>query len=422
MTATAEKKCCLSDIFKPAAARSETGPLAPAAVPSFAVEAGPFSLRFGARIDELGADWDFGGAASNLLLDRRYLRVLEQAPPAGIDFGYLLYYREGRPMGKAILQYIDFDAATHLKAQREVDDREGMEARVKRALARRLKYRVLVCGNLLFTGEHAYSFDQRFIKEPEALTLLRKSLDWLAARDPVDAVLIKDILASQGRRVPAQFEASDYHRIAFQPNMVLDLRSEWRSLSDYLDSMTSKYRVRARRAFKKGKTLVRRDLSATEVAGLESQLFRLYRAVADEADFNLFHLHRRYFSYLKAQLPEHCRIRAYFQEEQLVGFYSTLQNGAVREAHFLGFDPQVNRDVQLYLNMLYDIIGEGLEAGDSAIVFARTAMEIKSSVGARAVDMDLLLRANNSWFNKLLPTLIHLLEPKVNWTPRHPFK
>ena len=106
----------------------------------------------------------------------------------------------------------------------------------------------------------------------------------------------------------------------------------------------------------------------------------------------------------------------------MLGLCTTLRNGRELEAHFLGFDPAANRRYQLYLNMLYDMIGEGIEAGAKLLVFARTAMEIKSSVGARAVDMDLLLRANHSWFNKVVPSLIRLLEPKVEWTPRNPFR
>ena len=158
------------------------------------------------------------------------------------------------------------------------------------------------------------------------------------------------------------------------------------------------------------------------MSALEPRLYALYRAIAERADFNMLTLHPQYFSTLKCALPAQFQVTAYFRQERVVGFYSTLRNGARLEAHFLGFDPAVNRRHQLYLKMLYDMIGEAIEAGAASIAFARTALEIKSSVGARPVDMELLLRANHPWFNKLVPSLIRLLEPRGAWTPRHPFK
>lgn len=67
---------------------------------------------------------------------------------------------------------------------------------------------------------------------------------------------------------------------SFQPNMVLPIQPSWRRFEDYLEAMSSKYRVRARRAVKKMDGLTRRELSETMVELEEKAMYALYREVA----------------------------------------------------------------------------------------------------------------------------------------------
>jgi hypothetical protein len=51
------------------------------------------------------------------------------------------------------------------------------------------------------------------------------------------------------------------------------------------------------------------------------------------------------------------------------------------DTYFLGYDDSIQREKMLYLNMLYDMIAYSINKGFKEIIFARTALEIKSSVG-----------------------------------------
>ena len=115
-------------------------------------------------------------------------------------------------------------------------------------------------------------------------------------------------------------------------------------------------------------------------------------------------------------------VTGYFEDGELTGFYTTVQNGTELEAHFLGMDLEKNRSQQLYLNMLFDIIREGIAMGAPKIVFARTAMEIKSSVGAKAIEMSSFIRHRNGFSNRFISQLMGFLSPSESWQPRHPFK
>ena len=112
----------------------------------------------------------------------------------------------------------------------------------------------------------------------------------------------------------------------------------------------------------------------------------------------------------------------YYLDDKLIGYFTTFLNGQELEAHFLGLEPKYNHEFQLYLNMLYDIIQIGIDSEAKLIVFARTAMAIKSSVGAVAHEMYCYMRHRSSFPNKFIKPLLKYLRPEADWEPRHPFK
>ena len=92
------------------------------------------------------------------------------------------------------------------------------------------------------------------------------------------------------------------------------------------------------------------------------------------------------------------------------------------ETYFLGYDDAIQRDKMLYLNMLYDMIGYSIKKQFKQIVFARTALEIKSSVGAKPVEMTAFMKHENPFINKFMKYFINYFEPKTSWHERNPFK
>lgn len=105
----------------------------------------------------------------------------------------------------------------------------------------------------------------------------------------------------------------------------------------------------------------------------------------------------------------------------MVGFYTLLLNNSTLETYFLGYDSEHQYKNQLYLNMLYDMAKYGIENKFSTIVYARTAMEIKSSVGAKPKPMVMYLKHTNGLINIMLKQVFRLMNPKQNWKERHPF-
>ena len=388
------------------------------------------SYRFAAfpTIDAAGEDWDRVAPPDNIFLQRTYLRILEYNPPLDMRFAYLVYYKNDEPIGLSYCQIKEFRAGNNLPTERENPNNPcfftGVAKSFTKWVASKISADILINGNLLLSGEHGIHFIPGKISEQlkarlleESWASLTKSKGKEGAKMPV--TLVKD-MAEKNRTVGQRLKDLRFVEFEIQPCMVFDSRYE--SFDDYLQSMTTKYRTRAKRAFKKGRELEKRELSLVEIQQYLDRIYSLYCDIARNADFNMVDLNIDYLPALKRDLGDRFQMFGYFKDGELLAFYTTIRNDEELEAHFLGYDKEYNHDMQLYLNILYDIIRIGIELKLPKIVFARTALEIKSSVGAVPARLFCYLRHHNSITNKFTRSVLDYMKPDHEWKPRHPFK
>lgn len=285
----------------------------------------------------------------------------------------------------------------------------------KRVLGR-FPSKTLVLGQLLSSGDYACD-GLAVVPAAELAALLGAVAECLGDhRGGYRATVIKD-LAQTGQILDTELRHRDYHPVPTEPVMILPI-GHYTSLGDYLGQLTSKYRVRYRRARGKLAGVSRRPLSAPEVKERLVDLYDLYLETSSGADFNLTPLVPRYFLWL----AETADIIAYFtQDEELVGFTTGIVNGPVYQAHFLGLREQFKVTHHLYHNMLFDLLEAGIASGSTSIDFGRTATEIKSSLGAMPRQYATLLKLSSPWLNWLVPRFASaIFEPSI-YQLRNPF-
>jgi hypothetical protein len=159
-----------------------------------------------------------------------------------------------------------------------------------------------------------------------------------------------------------------------------------------------------------------------DIIAHEEAINNLYHHVAKNAPFNTFFLPKNHFQTLKRLLKDNFLFYGYFLDGQLIGFNTLIKNGDVMDTYFLGYDESIQREKMLYLNMLYDMIAYSINKGFKEVVFARTALEIKSSVGAKPQEMFGFIGHSNPVINTKMDKLFCYLEPKTNWQERNPFR
>ena len=344
--------------------------------------------------------------------------------PQGVSTSVLLL--EHAPTDRRLLltvQYFYFNAAGQVRDEAK-GETSGFDLR--RRLLAPFSFRVAAVGQFVTSGPFA-TLGLEELADAEATELLPAVGDFLMGREHACvAYLLKDLYAAD-HPVTRGLEKRRHYSLPDDPIMQLTISPEWRTMEDYLEALTSKYRVRYRRARGKLAGLTRRRLTSAEVRERAPELFDLYRGLSATAGFNVVKLKPGYFSWLAGLTDATGRpsvvFHGYFTAPgELVGFTTAIANGPVRHAHFLGLRSAYKRSHHLYHNMLFDLLADALAAGASTLDYGRTALEIKSSVGARPVDSTVLLHSRYATLNFLIPYFTPAVYTAEAWSARNPFR
>lgn len=371
------------------------------------------------RIQDLPSNWD-DFATHTIFLSTNYLKVLEESAPENMNCFYIGIYNAENLVGIAIAQYLDGSAMQSF----------GNRDRCIKTASRNFTFknfasRNLFIGNNMLTGQNAFSFSPTISPENGLLELKKASYS------------LEKQLQKQGRKAHltsfkdftkqelSLFEAADFssfYQFQIQPNMIFEIKDNWHSMDDYVFDLNKKYRDQYKRARKKAVDVEKRKLSLEEIIASESFIYELYLHVAESAPFNTFLLRKNHFSSLKRHLDHDFLFYGYFLNGVLIGFNTLIKNGDTMDTYFLGYDDKIQREKMLYLNMLYDMIGYSIKKKFKTIIFGRTALEIKSSVGAIPEDTFGYIKHSNPLVQWQMPRIFNSLQPTLSWQPRNPFK
>jgi predicted N-acyltransferase len=375
------------------------------------------------------ADWNHVVTPDHVWLRPEYLEGLEAAQPPGMSFRYAMVYAGRRPVAAAALQLFDVSLEdVGARQGRKPDDslRGRMEALARRvgdAMGPAAGARLLVAGNAWASGEHAIAIAAD-VAPAEVMHALADATYRIRRAEKlhgtVASVLVKDFYAPRQSEA-AELERFGYHRFEVDPNMIVAIDPAWETFDGYLKAMTSKYRKRAKDARKQGASVQRRRLGPDEVAARSEELYALYLAVHERAFFRIADPGPGYLPHLAERLHDRAHVDVYEVDGSCIGFRFALAAGPDLEAHMVGLDYAVNERFALYQNMLYDFVEAAIEAKCRRIVMGRTALEMKSAIGAHAAPMACWMRHSNPVGNRLIAPLVAQLEPS-QWTQRSPFK
>ncbi len=361
----------------------------------------------------------------DIFLQTLYLDAASKALPKTISMCYVGVFKNHQLVGVAVIQHVQL----YLKDMFRHDDATCIKEVVQNALSKVLKGHILVVGNLTHTGQHGICFNTQIISKGEFFAVIFDALKYLKIRikkkhqKTIRLILFKDYFedgAIHSQKV--LFDVNKFHKLNVQPNMIMSIQNTWLNTQDYLDALKTKYRTRYKRARKKRNGIVTKELDLNALNESSKTVYNLYKHVSNNAAFNTFILPENHFLSLKEYLQDNFKVFGYYLENELIGFYSLILNNDSLETYFLGYDAEHQHSNQLYLNMLYDMAVYAIENNFKNVVYARTAMEIKSSVGAKPEAMFMYLKYTNPVVNALLKPIFRLMNPSQNWEERHPFK
>jgi hypothetical protein len=365
-------------------------------------------------------DWTQIVGTQNIYLSLPYLASLEKSMKEQVDFRYIIFYSpSAKPVAIASVQILDFNNEAFKKHEAfcKVADK------IKTRLLQSLDMKMMVCGNVFSCGENGFAYSSDVSAEA-AFNNLSNGLYQLRQMEkgdkPVSVVLLKEFEPSSYRNSDV-LKSAGFKDFKVDVNMVLQINSDWRSMEDYLHSMTTKFRTKAKGVFKKSKDLIVKDLSANEIESYTNEIAQLYQSVVERAEFKFGILNVSAFVEMKKNLENNFLFKAYFLDKEMVGFSSAYISDESFDANYVGLNYQLNVEYAIYQRMLYDFVQESIARQVKELHLGRTAEEIKSCLGAEPMDMKLYLRHRNSISNKLLAPIIATITPS-EFELRYPFK
>jgi predicted N-acyltransferase len=378
-----------------------------------------YSFKIYSSTAQLPEKWD-DLAVSTIFLSKKYLQVLEKSSPENMICNFIGIFDNEILVGIALSQFLDLIA---LESFGERD--KCIKTAVRNIIFRNFASHVLVIGNNMLTGQNSFALSNA-VDNKGAMQALHAATSELKKIFKSKGIKIhittyKDFDKKEIKNFDIPEFQNDY-QYSTQPNMVFSINEKWQSEQDYIESLSKKYRDQYKRARKKAALIEKRKLHLEDIIALEDTIYDLYFHVAKNAPFNTFFLPKNHFRAFKEIFKDKFLFYGYFINEKLIGFNTLIKNGEVMDTYFLGYDESIQREKMLYLNMLYDMIAYSINKNFKEIIFARTALEIKSSVGAKPVKMFGLMDHSSKIVNLYLPRIFKYLEPETVWQERNPFK
>jgi predicted N-acyltransferase len=371
------------------------------------------------KVSELPEDWN-SLAVNNIFLSREYLEILEKSAPQNMICHYIGLFQNEKLVGITLSQFLDLN-----KLESFGDRDKCIKTSVRNFVFKNLCSHVLFIGNNMLSGQNAFSFSEE-INTKELLEVIGEACEALKIifkknGNKIHITTFKDFDSTEiASFKKAGFE--EHYQFSTQPNMIFEIPENWKSEQNYIEALSKKYRDQYKRSRKRAEGIEKRKFHLQDIIKYEETIYELYFHVAQNAPFNTFYLAKNHFRVFKELLKDKFLFYGYFVDDKLIGFNTLIKNGEVMDTYFLGYDDTLQKEKMLYLNMLYDMIAYSINKGFKKIIFARTALEIKSSVGAKPYEMYGLMQHCNTIVSKNMERIFDYLEPKTEWNERNPYK
>jgi len=382
------------------------------------------ALFFSSINDVSKAIWKELECNDNLYFHPQYLSALEKNNPQ-ITFSYItLLDNNKKPIAFASIQIIKLPiAALNSSLNNRLNDLKYL-GKSFRIFPKLKPIQLLVCGNTFVSGEHGIFIKQGQDKQT-VIKRLAKTITQMVNSNQIlkkntSVFLLKDFIKESLKATDGLHDLN-YYSFNVEPNMMLSISENWHTFDDYLNAMKTKYRVKAKRALQLSSDLVIKKTTLKNIQKLLPEITNLYQTVSSKANFNLGDFNLETYISLKENLGDNYFLHTYWFRKKMVGFISGIINSTDLDAHFVGIDYSVNKELAIYQRMLYDYVQIAIERGVNTVNFGRTASEIKSSIGAIPQNLTCYIRHKKSITNQFLKPFLKHIEP-TPFKQKHPFK
>lgn len=352
-----------------------------------------------------------GGSA---YLDRRYLTAMSGHGKVQCRLG-MIKAEGGQWLGGILMQAVQSESrspAEHMDV--------SMGVRIATAImqpgGRPFRFRTLVAGQGLGSGEHTFLWHEG-ISPAQQVQWTEQAFDQCAKHWKIRVWMAKDFGPERDAQLAPHW-SKRWARATFDPVMEVPLDPDWTSTDQWQAALRTKARTKVRSILGRSADLeVERITDPAVLDQMGPDLIRLYDEVYGRASIVMGGLEPRDFGSLARTLESDLTVVTYREDGRLVGFHCGIHHPDSRtiEAYYVGFEAKINKERALYQRMLFEFIAWGISLQARRVVMGRTALEIKSTLGAFPVPLSTFVHIQ-------LPLAMPFLRWMIRKSPPHPFK
>ncbi len=343
-----------------------------------------------------------------MYLDPRFLKVVELSFAADSQFWYAVIRDESdQPVAVACFSRYRVDVA--MMAPPLI---QKFVANIRCIWPRFFQFQMLFCGLPLSSAACYLAMDDR-ADHDRILASLNETAMGIARQIGVRLISFQQFSPALAMKLDGLIR---YGFRKARSSYNYELHGEFASFTDYLATLKGDTRWRIRR------TLRRFDdagLTCEQIRGRDGadryftpEVYQLYLNVLDQAKVRLECKPIRFFQELARQFPDESYFTFARQNERIVGFCCGLASGHQYSLLVVGLDYSINRETNLYFNLVYRMMQQALVPGVNLLHFGATADEFKQRLGCRGSWLSIYVKASkpvaqlvlNRLFDKLFDT------------------
>jgi predicted N-acyltransferase len=351
----------------------------------------PYAYELTEQVDDVDVTtWEaVCGPARNPYLGLGFLRAVERSFAREAKFWYAIFRDDaGQPVGCACFSRYLVDGA--LMAPQPI---QRMLAVVRRAWPSFLKYSILLCGVPVSTCNNQLAIADGGDMERLAISLDALSLK-LARESGCTLISFKEFPPEMSRRMDT---LQGHGFLRARSLVAYSLAGEFGSFAGYQASRSKGRRAKIRNSFRKFENA---GLTCEELRGRDGidRLFtddvhRLYLNVLDRAKVKFETIPVEFFRELARQEPDDSCFTIIRKGDRIVGFCCGLADGEEHNMLFCGLDYSLNAEADLYFNLIYRGLGQGLAPGVKVVHVGAAADEFKRHLGCTGESIALYVKA-----------------------------
>ena len=302
-------------------------------------------------------------------MDPQFIQAVETSMGHLCQFRHVIVRdRMGRPLAAACLSSYTVDGASLA---------EGFSKTILSALGKvspwLLRNTMVMCGLPISTGDSHLRFADD-ADRASVLAILDQLICQFSKSESARFILFKEFTA-EGCRDLTSLPALGYRQADSYPmNYAV---SDYCDFEHYLSQIKSKKRRMLRGSMKKFTkggfrvvTLTGRE-GAAEI--YTDKVHRLYEAVLSRSKVQFENLPAEFIRELARRCPDNTSFTFVYQGDEVVAFSASVFSETTFHGLVLGIDYDVNRDYELYFNVLFRALDVALRHGAAEILLGQTA-------------------------------------------------